>query len=260
MWQWRLIRPNIQALSSSMEGVVEYLESASIHGLVYISATRRLVRLAWLCVVMTGFTLAGVLIHQSFDSWADSPVTTTIETLPITDLDFPNVTVCPPRNSFTSLNPLLVMARNSTALSEDKRKELSDVVGDVVFYENYKAKHRQFTEYRQQDYHDWYTGLTDIALPQPSYYESFTGRLTGSFSTPYFRQPFDENTFQHQFIGSLIINVPRSVREASSSSLLIEVEYDIEEIREVTKLKTRPKCHKLQCTLLPWIKLKLQVF
>ena len=147
-----------------MEGVVEYLESASIHGLVYISATRRLVRLAWLCVVMTGFTLAGVLIHQSFDSWADSPVTTTIETLPITDLDFPNVTVCPPRNSFTSLYPDLVMARNVTFNGEE-RKELADFVPLAVFSPLYDTQYLEFQAYRQETYWNWYTGMTKLALP-----------------------------------------------------------------------------------------------
>ena len=118
-----------------MEVCREFLESSTIHGLVYISTARRHVRLLWLCVVVSGFIGAGVLIQQSFSSWADSPVSTTIETLPITDLDFPNVTVCPPRNTFTSLYPDLVMARNLT-LNETERKSLALLAYYSVYDEN----------------------------------------------------------------------------------------------------------------------------
>ena len=143
-----------------MEVCREFLESSTIHGLVYISTSRRHVRLLWLCVVVSGFIGAGVLIYQSFSSWADSPVSTTIETLPITDLVFPNVTVCPPRNSFTSLNPDLVMARDKT-LSLEERTELSGAVKEAIFVEDYKSKLEEFNFYRQQDYINWYTGITE---------------------------------------------------------------------------------------------------
>ena len=59
-----------------MDVVQEFLESSTIHGLVYIANTKKLVKLVWLGVVMAGFTVAGFLIHQSFSSWATSPITT----------------------------------------------------------------------------------------------------------------------------------------------------------------------------------------
>ena len=69
-----------------MEYVTSFLESSTIHGLSYIATDRKYVRLFWTLVVMVGFTGAGILIYQSFQSWADSPVKTTIETLPITEI------------------------------------------------------------------------------------------------------------------------------------------------------------------------------
>ena len=42
------------------------------YGLTYISTTRRLIRVLWVCIVIAGFTGAGVLIYQSFDTWAES--------------------------------------------------------------------------------------------------------------------------------------------------------------------------------------------
>ena len=61
-----------------------FLESSSISGLNHISATRRYGRLFWVFVVLTGFTLSGFLIYESFQAWEESPVKTTIETLSIT--------------------------------------------------------------------------------------------------------------------------------------------------------------------------------
>ena len=66
-----------------------FLESSSIHGLNYISTTRKCVKLFWILVVFTGFTGAAILVHQSFQSWEESPVSTTIETRPIPEITFP---------------------------------------------------------------------------------------------------------------------------------------------------------------------------
>ena len=97
-----------------MEGVNTFLESSTIHGLTYISTTRKYVRLFWSLVVVTGFLVASLLIKESFDSWSESPVKTTVETLPISDIKFPKVTVCPPKNTFTDLNYDLMMTENIT--------------------------------------------------------------------------------------------------------------------------------------------------
>ena len=144
----------------------EFLESSTIHGLSYIARNRRFVRLFWVCVIIAGFTGAEFLIQQSFTSWANSPISTTIETLPISELEFPNVTVCPPRNSFTNLNHDLVRSRK-IIFDEGKRKELSNIVHDAVFEANYDAKHHEFLEYGQnkKEYMNWYTGLTKLTLP-----------------------------------------------------------------------------------------------
>ena len=97
-----------------MENLKIFLESSSIHGLSYISTSRRHTRLLWLIIVTTGFIAAGVLIHQSFKGWADSPITTTVETISIERITYPKITVCPPPNTFTDLNYDLLMTQNMT--------------------------------------------------------------------------------------------------------------------------------------------------
>ena len=87
-----------------MAGLTDFLESSTIHGVSYISTTKKASRLFWVLVVCSGFCGAFVLIYQSFESWEESPITTTIETLPISEITFPKVAVCPPKDAFTNLN------------------------------------------------------------------------------------------------------------------------------------------------------------
>ena len=105
-----------------MEGLSLFLESSSIHGFANISTARKYARLFWLFVVASGFLGGGLLIKSSFDSWSESPVKTTVETLPIADIKFPKVTVCPPKNTFTDLNYDLMMTENMT-LTQEMRDE-----------------------------------------------------------------------------------------------------------------------------------------
>ena len=67
---------------------------------VYIT----LAKFFWVLVVIGGFIGAGYLINRSYHNWNESPISTTVETLPISKIMLPNVTVCPPRYSFLTLN------------------------------------------------------------------------------------------------------------------------------------------------------------
>ena len=100
-----------------------YLESATVHGLSYIASTKRFIRLFWICVVLFGFTTAFYLIHDAFNSWKQSPISTTIETLPISQITLPNITVCPRKNSVLNMN-LDIMEASGKRLDERARKEL----------------------------------------------------------------------------------------------------------------------------------------
>ena len=232
-------------------GIKEFLESSTIHGLVYISTNKRITRLLWIFVVFAGFSGAGFLIRQSFSSWATSPVSTTIETLPISELDFPNVTVCPPRNSFTSLNPDLVMSRSIT-FDEEERKELSDLVPEAVYKSNHQAQYLQFLAYKTEASLNWYSGTSKIVLPNQDHgfkrFDFYSSAPSGSFSTPYFRQPFDEDTFERQFESEAHISVPENLLEGSK--VVIDVEYDTEhEIGEEITLTVGEKTEELEETL-----------
>ena len=86
----------------------EFLESSTIHGLVHISTAKsKAARAVWVVIVVACFATAIYMITGSYKEWHESPVSTTITTHPITELQFPEVTVCPPRESNTVVNQAL---------------------------------------------------------------------------------------------------------------------------------------------------------
>ena len=96
-----------------MEGFKEILDQSSIHGISYISSQKRFGRLFWIFIVLIGFTGAFLLIRQSFNDWEENPISTTSETLPMSHITFPNITVCPPRNSYLNMNFDMIQSETS---------------------------------------------------------------------------------------------------------------------------------------------------
>ena len=109
-----------------------FLSSSTIHGLSHLPASRGLARLFWLSVVITGFGGASFLIVKSFRGWEESPISTSVSVLPITQITFPNLTVCPPRGTFTScrlnLQPVL-MADNR---SLEQVSQLGEFIAELI--------------------------------------------------------------------------------------------------------------------------------
>ena len=146
-----------------MEGVRTFLESSTIHGLTYISTTRKYARLFWVLVVIAGFVCASLIINESFDSWSESPIKTTIETLHISEISLPKVTVCPPKNTFTDLNYDLMMTENIT-LTEEMRDEMFKYALEVINEHSFSGNN--WTKLHEEDrFYNWYHGYTEIKAP-----------------------------------------------------------------------------------------------
>ena len=84
----------------------------------YIGNTSRLIRAAWITIVVLGFSCAGYLIWESFDNWEQNPVATTVSTHPIDQVTFPKIYVCPPKHTYTNLNHDIVNTKNVTLTEE----------------------------------------------------------------------------------------------------------------------------------------------
>ena len=77
------------------------------------------------------FATAIYMITGSYKEWQESPVSTTITTHPITELEFPTVTVCPPRGSNTALNHLLEKVKDVN-FTKEERQELLDISDEEI--------------------------------------------------------------------------------------------------------------------------------
>ena len=109
----------------------EFFESSTIHGLVHISTAKSwTTRATWIIIVIACFASAIWMITDSYKDWQESPVSTTITTHPINELEFPAVTVCPPRESNTLVNHVLGKVRDSNFTGKEMQglKDLSKEV------------------------------------------------------------------------------------------------------------------------------------
>ena len=185
-----------------MEFVQNFLECSTIHGLTYISTTRKYVRLFWIIVVISGFSAAGFLIRTSFKAWDESPVKTTIEIRRITNLTFPKITVCPPKNTYTDLNYDLMMTQNLT-LDDDNRNDLSVYALELLYDHMYNTIMTNLSKLEEKDrYYNWYHGYTYIEQPYflsncdkdekfcYVVYRVATSSLSGTVWTQYFGDAF----------------------------------------------------------------------
>ena len=151
----------------------QFLESSTIHGLVYISTENKFARFFWFLVVVIGFSYSGYLIQKSVNNWSESPIKTTIETRPISEIAFPKVTVCPPKDTFTDLNYDLMLLENMT-MTNETRQEFLDIA-QSVFVDSYFEGEilANFSKLEEENrYHNWYHGYTAVRLP---YWHSYSG-------------------------------------------------------------------------------------
>ena len=212
-----------------MEQVKEFFDTSTIHGLSWISGTKKWSRLLWIMIVIGGFSGAGYLIYESFYNWGQSPISTTIETLPISVLTLPNVTVCPPRKSFLNLNYDI---RKSEKLKIDNRtrNELFDYALDIIQKNFYEEIMSNLSKVEDSDrYNNWYHGYNKIDLP---YYTTFRHQLwyyittsapTGNISIQYFGDRFNVNKLDGNIYVGVGIFLPNSVVNNKEITLMFNI-------------------------------------
>ena len=201
-----------------MEGVQSFFESSTIHGLTYISTTRKYVRLFWILVVLTGFAVAGYLINKSFETWAESPIKTTIETRPMSEIRFPKVTVCPPKNTYTDLNYKLMLAEKKT-LNKVMRIDLYNYTEKIVNEHGYMDEIDKLHE--EDRYYNWYHGYTRIE--RNSYYVT-TSATSGVIKTQYFGEIFQQHLVERKALFNVNVYPPETVRNNKSVTLHFKLE------------------------------------
>ena len=207
-------KTNFCSMNSDMVGVRTFLESSTIHGLSYISTTRKYARIFWILVVLAGFIGAAFLIHESFYSWSESPVTTTVETFPISDVRFPKVTVCPPKNTYTDINYDLLISENIT-LTDKMRDEMFKYALEII--EETPFSTNLWTKIHESDRsYNWYQGFTQIKPPvlppwsQTIEYEIYSSATSGVITSQYFGEDFQADLVEKQTDYWISVNPPTS--------------------------------------------------
>ena len=186
---------------AGMGELKSFLESSTIHGLSYISTTRKHVRIIWTAIVITGFITASILIEEFFQTWTDNPISTTIETRPISEVKFPKVTVCPPKDSFTDLNDVLVKIGNKTFdydLTNESNSIYQVLEKFTTFFQNEDFKKRvsnlnSFTEHDR--YRNWYQSKSNANFPAGNELSIETSSPFGEIKSPFFKEDIDLDKF-----------------------------------------------------------------
>ena len=201
-----------------MDLLREFLESSTIHGLAYISNAKvdwrlilsnlfaascfqtRIGKGLWGLVVLMCFMSSSVLIYESYVDFQNSPVVTSITVQHIKDLDFPTVTVCPPKNSNTALNYDLMRARNMT-LSKEKRESLREklyeIFNPVPLHEEYIRLMESAANFGNlKAIYDGYQ-----SVPRPTEHAGLKvlmWNIEGSLETPWYGEDVDSTDLNGQ--------------------------------------------------------------
>ena len=203
----------------TLKVISDFLESSTIHGLVHISTAKsKTAKALWVVIVVACFSIAIHMIIDSYKEWQESPVSTTITTHPITELEFPMVTVCPPRGSNTALNHLLEKVKDVN-FTKEERQMLLDTSKEVFIEIPNKNYAEQMTEWLS------IKNMRSIANGQASVPEVDdqgiiilrSSEPQGSFSSPSI--DFKDYLFKYE------LNLPENIGElVGEGDLVISVE------------------------------------
>ena len=220
-----------------MERFNTYIESSSIHGVSHIAKSRNALKLFWIFVVFSGFLIAGVLIHQSFKSWNENPIRTTIETVPITEMVLPNITVCPPKDTYTDLNYELKLAENMT-INNKTREGLFNFAMDLLLDAHFlELMKNQSVLQEDHGYSNWYHGFTEIVRVT---YDGGDGQLYlyfsttatfGNISTPDFGKKFNSSKIHPNVRLYIVIEYPENI----DNDTILTIEFEINPMKSISK-------------------------
>ena len=172
-------------------------------------------KILWFSIVCLGFILSGILITKSYKEWQKNPIATSITTHPIDDLDFPVVTICPPKDSNTALYHDLVKAGNGT-LSDRDKPTLKEAAFRIFMEETHK-------EYVKKMFPTSNMGNMDQVLQGfhslPKHYNQENGfeikmwNLNGTITTPWFGGEYVEEYYKEDREFLMLLELPDDIKD-----------------------------------------------
>ena len=76
------------------------------------------------------------MINDIYASWSESPTISSVKTFPIAELKFPDITVCPPKHTYTSLGYDLKKINRLTFGAEERNLLKNLAVSQIHLYEH----------------------------------------------------------------------------------------------------------------------------
>ena len=168
-----------------------------------------------------GFVGAGILIGNSYLEWQKNPVATSISTLSISDLQFPNVTICPPKGSNTALNYDLMKA-DSNRLQTKQQQKLQQVAYKIFvearFQEYYE---RLLQQINLENLENIFSGYQTIPKTIDNVTTATFFSTNGTYHTPAFGGKVRESFFESEQHYRVKLELPKGVKEQIGSGLLV---------------------------------------
>ena len=135
-------------MKSSVKNTIQaFGKSSSIHGIGYISnqSMNRLDRCIWFVLFVASTALATLLVLRSYNEWQNNQVVTTLKTVakPVTDLEFPAVTICGAGQHMSNVERALYNNFNEW---DQARPEITREKELAERFENYMREVFQITE------------------------------------------------------------------------------------------------------------------
>ena len=146
-------------------------------------------------------------------------------------LKFPNVTVCPPRDTYLNLNYDIMKSENMN-IDQETRRELFDFALDCFQDAFYEEMMKNISKLEDPDrYFNWYHGYTDIQIPffnhinDEFWYRFHSTATSGNISTKYFGDQFDAEKVDVGMLNLYMsITVPQSIKGDKNTVIMINLD------------------------------------
>ena len=185
--------------------------------------------------VLIGFVAAGYLVGKSISAWLSSPVMTTITTHPIGQLNFPTVTVCPPKGSNTALNYDLMRLQNWTLSREDRDFLRQDIIKAFVNEGHRRFVDKMFIAANSENLKQVFSGYHSV--PKPYGKEGFSTSAwdsNGSLESARFGQEYRKEDYQASREVRFVLDHPTGFELISllgtKGSLVVDLEVDTRQV------------------------------
>ena len=159
------------------------------------------------------------------------------------DLDFPRVTVCPPKGSNSALNYDLMRA-DKTLFSDEMRKNIKDVIWKNLFTDQHMIYIQDMLDLvTPANIQSMYDGHQSVPEPYASNrgFQITFETVNGTLLTPRFGEQCRERDFAKSRDLHYVLDLRNPTRSLSDWSLVIQLEVDVVDPRERIELRKGPR-------------------